>query len=73
MTDFEGMELEAFWQDFKFGLRHVRDFERLAVVGDQRWLEWCTKAFSPMTKTELKYFQPNQLAEAWQWVRALQK
>lgn len=70
LTDFEGIELEAFWKDFKFSIRHLRDFERLAVVGDQRWLEWCTKVFTPMVKTEMKYFGPDRLAEAWNWLRA---
>jgi hypothetical protein len=68
MTRFDGMEIEAFWEDFKFGIRHLRDFKRMAVVGDQRWLEWFTKTFNSLIKTEAKYFTPNQRNEAWNWL-----
>ena len=70
MTNFGGIEIEAFWEDFKFGIGHLRDFNRMALVGDQRWLEWCTKAFNPLIKTEAKYFSPEQMSEAWNWLRA---
>lgn len=70
MTNFTGMELEAFWEDFRFGVRHLRDFRRMAIIGDQQWLEWCTKAFKPFVKTEIKYFHPDQKSDAWAWLRA---
>ena len=70
MTNFSGIEIEAFWEDFKFSIRHLRDFKRMAVVGDQRWLEWWTKFLNPLIKTEAKYFSPEQMSEAWNWLRA---
>ena len=68
MTQFNGVELSAFWEDFKFSIRHLRDFKRMAIIGDQRWLDWYTKIFNPLVKTEIKYFPPEQTEEAWKWV-----
>ena len=70
MTKFAGMEIEAFWEDFKFGIGHLRDFNRMAIVGDQRWLDWLTKVFNPLVKTEVKYFPTHELDDAWSWVRS---
>ena len=36
MTDFEGWESGAMWEEIKFDLRHFADIERLAVVGDTK-------------------------------------
>ena len=69
MKNFGGIEIEAFLEDFKFSIRHLRDFKRMAIVGDRRWLEWLTKAFDPLVKTEVKYFSPGQMEEAWGWLR----
>ena len=38
--DFHGWDLHAAWDDFRFGMRHYRDFDRIAMVGDRRWEEW---------------------------------
>ena len=69
MTNFSGMEIEAFWDDFKFCMSHLNDFKRMALVGDQKWLEWMTKSINPLFKTEMKYFHPDQLDEAWDWLK----
>ncbi len=70
MTRFDGMEIEAFWEDFQFGIRHLRDFKRMAIVGNQSWLEWLTKVFNPLVKTEVKYYSPQELNDAWRWVKS---
>ena len=70
MTGFDGMEIEAFWEDFNFGIRHLRDFKRMAIIGDQRWLHWFTTVIRPFVKTEMKYFPPEELIDAWTWVKS---
>lgn len=68
MTQFSGMEVGAFWEDFKFSIRHLRDFKRIAIVGDHRWLDWYTKFFNPLVKTEIKCFSFEHVHDAWNWV-----
>ena len=70
MSGFVGIEAQAFWEDFKFSLRHLRDFKRMAIVGDQRWLEWWTNVFNPLVKTDVKYFPLEHMNEAWTWVKS---
>ena len=43
--DFEGLSLEAAWDDTNLGLRHWDGFERLAVVTDLAWVLANTREF----------------------------
>ncbi len=66
--DFQGMEAGAMWDDTKFGMKHRKDFEKMALVGGTRWMDWLMKLFSPLMEGELKAFSQEQLQEAWEWV-----
>ena len=68
MTNFGGMEIEAAWRDFRFGMRHIRDFHRSALVGASKWVEWCVKITVPFFKLEVKLFQTGQEKEARNWL-----
>ena len=37
MNDFHGWSAGALWEDIKFDLKHFRDIERLAIVGEKAW------------------------------------
>ena len=68
--EFHGWELEAMWDDAKFGLAHRNDFEKFAVVGGKRWVEWGAKVGALFMKTDLRTFSREQLHEAWNWIKA---
>jgi hypothetical protein len=68
--DFDGWEAHAAWDDAKFGLRHRNDFEKLAVVGGAKWIEWATKIAAHLMKGEVKTFPEEHLREALDWIRA---
>ncbi len=36
MTSFRGWEASAAWEDFKFGMQHMSDIERIAMV-EESW------------------------------------
>ena len=40
---FQGVEAGAAWDDTKLGLKHRHDFEKLALVGGPKWMDWLTK------------------------------
>lgn len=65
--NFEGWELKAMWEDAKFGFAHRNDFDKLAVVGGPKWVEWGTKVAGIMMSGEVKTYEPEQLAEALKW------
>ncbi len=67
--DFHGADLSAIKDDFNFGRKHNDDFEKLAVVGDKKWLKWMTLLSRPFVKAEIKYFERPDLQSAWDWIR----
>lgn len=67
--DFQGWDLEAAWDDATFGFRHRNDFEKVAVVGGPRWVEWCAKLSAHLLSGEIKTFPPEQVKEAWDWIQ----
>jgi hypothetical protein len=69
VSDFDGMEVAAFWQDLTFSLKHLGDFDRVAVVGTKTWIEWWTKGLSPFIKAEARCFPPEAIDQAWAWLR----
>ena len=68
--DFTGWDTHAMWDDASFGLRHRNYFEKLAVVGGPRWVEWATKTASHIMKGEVKTFSEEQLQEALDWIKS---
>ena len=67
--DFHGWDLHAAWDDFKFGLKHYSDFERIAMVGERKWEAWITKVCKPFTKAKVRYFDQTEIDKAWSWLR----
>ena len=68
MTEFHGWELSAAWEDFKFGIHHFSDIERMALVGEQRWQESMATFAKPFTKAEVLYFDRTDAAAARTWL-----
>lgn len=68
--NFEGWDQKAMWDDFKFGTEDARKIGRLAMVGDKKWEEWMTKIAKPFMKGKVKYFDHNQIDDAWNWLQS---
>jgi SpoIIAA-like len=66
--DFEGWDLHAAWDDMTYGLQHVADFEKLAIVGGPKWIEWCIKACGFLFRGEIRIYPEDELEKAWEWV-----
>lgn len=65
--DFDGWELGAMWDDAKFGLKHRKDFEKIAVVGASKWIEWGIRLGNHLMEGQMKTFDKDQLDEALAW------
>ncbi len=68
--EFHGWEPSAMWDDAKFGIRHRTDFEKCAVVGGPKWVQWATKLGSLLITAECKSFSANELQQAQSWIEA---
>lgn len=69
LENFHGWELEAVRDDYQFARHHLDAFRRIAIVGDRGWEKWLTLLARPFIDTEVRFFTPDQLSEAWDWVR----
>lgn len=68
MHDFHGWTVGALWEDTKFDLKHWKDIERLALVGETKWEKGMAVFCRPFTSAKIKYFDHAQLEEAKRWV-----
>ena len=68
MEDFHGWQAGALWEDLKFDLKHFKDIERLAMVGDRAWEKGMSVFCKPFTTAKIQYFDRNDLEQAREWV-----
>jgi hypothetical protein len=63
LHDFHGWKTGALWEDMKFGVKHFRDVERLAIIGEKTWEKWMATFCRPFTTANIRYFDQSE-AEA---------
>lgn len=71
--DFHGWRLAAAWQDIKFDLQHFKNFEKIALVGENKWQEWISNIALPFATGEIRFFRRGKLNEARAWLESDQK
>ncbi len=70
MIDLHGIELRALWDEIKFDVRHARQIERCAIVGDRSWEAWMTRLSRPIfANAEIRFFDVAARDEAWEWIQ----
>lgn len=67
--NFIGWEPGAAWDDFVFGVQHRHDFDKVAVVGGQKWLQWATKVASYFMDSQVATYAPDAFQDAVKWVK----
>ena len=63
--EFEGWDMRAAWDDLKFGLKHNKEFTKLAFVGKKKWESYSIKISNWFMSGEMKYFEDMESAMAW--------
>ena len=58
----------AMWEDFKIGMHHLKDVERIAFVSDGGWHDVLAKATGLVVKNEIRVFTPEQIVDAEAWI-----
>ncbi|GGW79559.1 STAS/SEC14 domain-containing protein [Alteromonas halophila] len=64
-TEFEGWEPRAAWDDFKLGLKHGREFEKVAIYGTRYWQELVARIGNWFISGEARYFEDIKTAMSW--------
>ncbi len=68
MHAFRGWKLAALWEDIKFDIKHFKDIERLAMIGDRAWEKWMAAFCGPFTSAEIRYFDHGDAEQAQHWI-----
>ena len=69
LVDFHGWDLAAAWDDFRLGMKHAQDFERIAIVGHGTLQRWMALMAKPFTSAQVSFFEEEQIGDAWDWLR----
>ena len=69
LDNFKGWDLQAAWDDFKFGMDHADEMSRIAIVGHNAWQKWMTRLAQPFLQAQIQYFSHDHLIDAWDWLR----
>ncbi|GJL80668.1 MAG: STAS/SEC14 domain-containing protein [marine bacterium B5-7] len=65
LLDFQGFEARAAWDDLKLGLKHGREFERIALVGNKSWQKVAAQIGGWFTGGEVRLFEDSDSAYDW--------
>jgi len=65
MSELEGWEPRAAWDDFKLGMKHAHQFTKIAILGHKRWLELSAKVGAWFVSGEVRYFEDEAAALVW--------
>ena len=68
--DFTGFEAGAVWDDAKLGFKHIRDWEKIAIVSDVGWVRAAVQIFRPVIPAHVRVFHNAELPAATEWVAA---
>jgi hypothetical protein len=56
------------WDDARFGLTHLGDFSKIAVVSDIEWLRQSVKLFGPLIPAPVQVFHNTDIEDAKRWI-----
>ena len=61
-------DLEAIWDDTKIGLKHLKAWERIALVTDTEWIRKAIHLFGFAIPGEVRVFKNDELSNAKDWL-----
>jgi hypothetical protein len=66
---FEGWEKNSKWGDMGFYIKHDKDLEKIAIVGDEQWRDEALMfAGAGLRKAAVEYFTPAEIDRARAWL-----
>lgn len=64
-TELEGWEARAAWDDFKLGLKHGNEFEKIAIYGNKKWQHIIASIGNWFISGEVRFFEDESSAITW--------
>lgn len=69
LDNFGGVEMAAALADLKFGLKHMKDIRRMALIGNEKWIHRLAALPNPFPVV-VRAFDEGHEDDAWQWASA---
>lgn len=67
-TDVQNFSAGSWWEDLKLGLKNFTKWNKIAVVTDQKSVEWFTDAFRFFIPGKSKGFPLDEVDKAIKWI-----
>ena len=64
-SELAGWEPRAAWDDFRLGLKHGNEFEKVAIYGNRRWQKVAASLVSWFVSGEARFFDSADEALDW--------
>lgn len=68
MDGVDGMTPKGIVDGLKFDAKRWKQFNKFAVISDKKWIGALTELGSYLPGIKAKYFEKNEVEEAWEWV-----
>lgn len=68
LTDFNGWNTGALWENTQFEGRHYDNVSRIAVVGDRFWQKGLSSFLKAFPKADVRYFDTALKEDALKWL-----
>lgn len=65
LSDMLNFTVDVAWEEIRFARQHAKDFDKIAVVTDDQWVQWSTWLARIFTDAELQVFDEYITALAW--------
>lgn len=69
-TNVQNFSAGSWWEDLKMGLKNFTKWNKIAIVTDQKSVEWFSDAFRFFIPGKSKGYPLNKLDEAVKWITA---
>lgn len=70
IEDIGRMEASAIWRDLRWTPANLKHFSHVAVVADQKWIEWMVAPLRMFVRAQIRLFHLDEIDEARRWIRS---
>lgn len=60
---------DALWEDFKVYFKHIKNFEKIAIVGDSELVQKIATLSKPFVSGDIKFFEIREASKAKEWIK----
>lgn len=68
VRNIKGIELAALWEDFKVYFKHIKNFEKIAIVGSADMEKQLSRLANPFVSGEVRFFDVSESVTAREWL-----